>query len=305
MKATLSGGFRLFYVSVILLLMDSTQNTEEEPKNNIQTHNLDVNSIYPEFPQRGSTPQSFNTQQNNTGTDRKLPNKKIILGSSLVLCLILGVVFLKAYQNYKQVDPDKPPTYVSKSVNSSNSGPTIEKKLSKDQLAVLKSIPYSAYVPSSQAIAIPILSYDPDSPEKMYLAYSVNPSYGNGLIKGSYGYSISPKSPNFNPPSNCGLPGQQEIQVKCSLYAGSDKNLLAYVYNGGTGITYVAPDGKMAQKITMYSQIDNMVMTIETSDTDPSELYSLLKDMKKVKLTQLPDTTTVNFYSAKQQKYIR
>jgi hypothetical protein len=284
--------------------MDSSQNPEKNVSPSKSPHSLDVNAIYPAAPQTGPAPGSSNFQQENINTGREIPIKKLILGLSLLLVLSLGFVLLKAYKNYKYINPDKPPTYVSKTVNSSNSGPTIEKKLSKDQLAVLKSIPYSAYVPSSQAIAIPLLSYDPDSSEKMYLSYGVNPSNGNGLIKGTYGYSVSPKTTSFSPPSNCGLPGQQDVQVKCSLYLGADKNLPAYVYNGGTGITYVSPGGKMAQKITMYSQIDNMVVTIETSDTDPSELYSLLKDMKKVKLTQLPDTTTVNFYSSKQQKYI-
>jgi len=280
--------------------MDSNHNTEEKPEKNP----VDVNKVYPVVPQSVLTPESFSTQQKDTDTKHKVPIKNIALGAALVVVLFSGFVFIKAYRNYKQVNPDKPPTYVSKTVSPSNSGSSIEKKLSKNQLAVLKSIPYSAYVPSSQAIAIPVLSYDPDNPEKMYLSYAVNPSYGNGLIKGSYGYSVSPKTKDFNPPVNCGLPGQQEAQVQCSLYSGSTKDLPAYIYNGGTGITYVSPDGKVAQKITMYSQMGSMVVTISTSDTDPGELYNLLKQLKKVDLEQLPDTTMVSFYSSKQQEYI-
>jgi hypothetical protein len=214
----------------------------------------------------------------------------IIAGTVLTIGVIITISLLVFAKNGSEGLP-------AKGTERASAGPTaFEKKLNDEQKEILRSIKYSAYVPASQPITGATLSYYKDAPEKMFVAYGVNPQFGKGHQPGSYSYMMWPKTNSFNPPNNC-MPSWIGA-TPCAEYKGGSKDTPAYTHNGSVGpaITYVAPDGTSPKPITLFVIKDDMVIAITTADTDPSVLYSLAQNMKKIPVKDLPESTTIGFY---------
>lgn len=161
-------------------------------------------------------------------------------------------------------------------------------------------LPFNLYVPLNMNWQTkPLLYVWETKPDNSLLSYSVGGQFGQGLTKGTYDFYVYTPKNHYNPPSDCGMPGNEigtTTAAKCQLYDSSD-SIKAYYTNrqARPGIQNTSVKSYMS----MFAAIDDMtVVCVSSADTSASELYSIIKSMKKIQASDLPKTS-INFDGSK------
>lgn len=226
-------------------------------------------------------------------------DKRLYLIIAAVALVVIGLFVAIGFGVRHLLLSQRPPatdtaTDQPKPTNSTPRLTAFEKKLTEEERARLADVTWPLYLPPGFPER-PLLGIVSGENPAAMLTYGVNLKYGSGLVQGSEGYHVYPAGPNYNPPSDCAIPGGRKPSspMKCELYKGSSPELPAYIYwgYGPGGITNTT----IKQPLIMYMKRGGSVIALSTADTDPSVLYEKLKSLKETPVKHLPAETEVYF----------
>lgn len=211
----------------------------------------------------------------------------ILLITAVVISAVIlaGLAFL-AFAYHKS------PTYLS-----SNAPSALEKALQSKQqtgdkrLALIKQVKTDLYVPQNISLQQYTLMLKDDGSGHASLTFNHGVQFGRGITPGTYGFGEFPADAYYEPPTDCGMPsgGQHAGSIPCS-YFGSIGSTKAYLYQGaGIGIQNTS----VREYQYMYAQFGQTLVVIGGADASGSELFSIMKSMKKVPAKDLPEDTQV------------
>lgn len=279
--------------------LDQNQNNIPEQKSPVDDSKTYSNTGVQFTPIVGSL-----INQQTSVSDKFSPRKLAIFSGLFVatLLILFGLVAFKIYRGANNSENQLSTSSNSKKQTSSTAPrkSSIANKLNADELKTLNTLKYAFYAPSNSSFSYPYLSVNMDHTELTTLEYSINPD-DQHIPNGSYTtFKVFPKTTAFKPPTDCGLYNGATIPdvIPCIKYSGSDIALPAYVFSGypPPHIDHVTKTGEGVLPVSLYADYGEMIVVVQRDGAQASDLYSLAKQVKQIKASDLPYTTRVNFY---------